>query len=216
MTGGRFVNTFRGVTIVHFLIVLGIVLSYFLGSLFSRSKPKSIPIEFVVAVPTEARSVEPEKKAVVPKPDKKTPVTPKKKVEKSTKVVKKTSSAQTTPQKTLSEDEIKKLLSRGAKPSDHTFVPDDDSICFEMIRVAFYNAWNQPSSAEAGNSVAEVKITFSADGSVMDSKLAKRSGNSVFDESVVTAMGAVKKVSGLSASFLSRHRSVNIAFKVEP
>ena len=51
-----------------------------------------------------------------------------------------------TPPKTLSPREIKELLDRGAKPGDHTSVPDDEARCLEAVRRAFSLA--EPPRAE--------------------------------------------------------------------
>jgi TonB family protein len=115
----------------------------------------------------------------------------------------------------LTPEQIRDLLAKGAKPSDHTSIPSEDARCFEAIRQAFFRSWEQPSKAAVGDAVAELGFTLSGDGRVGARRLARSSGNALLDESVLAAARSVDRIYGLTPSFLSRHRDVTVSFKVE-
>jgi len=115
----------------------------------------------------------------------------------------------------LSEEEIRKLLEKGAKPSDRTVIPDDSSICFGLVRKAYYDAWIQPSREEIGDASAEVLIRLAGDGLVISRELRRPSGIAALDSSVLAAAGQVRRIDGLTPDFISRHPTVTVLFKLE-
>jgi hypothetical protein len=115
----------------------------------------------------------------------------------------------------LTEEQIRKLLEQGAKPSDHTSIPDEDSRCLELIRQTLYGAWVQPSAEEAGSSVALATLKLAGDGIVVSHDLSRPSGNTAVDGTVRQALAAVKRIPGLTPAFVARHGSVTVSFKVE-
>jgi outer membrane biosynthesis protein TonB len=217
----RFFHYFRIVAAVHIFVLIAVLVMSGWRNFFRKKPDFSVPVEFVVEVPVQpavskpqAAITEPEKapepvpKPAPPKPRKK------KKIEISKKkVTKQTGGAQ--PKKALSEEEIKKLLAMGAKPSDHTSVPDEDGRCLDIVRRKLYSAWNQPSAEEAGDSSVKVTIAVRADGQVVSRKMIGKSGNVVLDTSVMEAVDSVIKIQGLTPGFVSRYPSITISFKVE-
>jgi len=115
----------------------------------------------------------------------------------------------------MTEEEIRKLLAEGAKLSDHTSIPDEDSRCFEIVRRTLYGAWSQPGRAEAGNAQAEITLRLGPGGKILGSEIARPSGNRVLDRSVLDALNAVERISGLTAGFMERHKVITISFRVE-
>lgn len=220
-----FARNLRVVAAVHAGIVILLVLTGLWKGCERRKKDVVIPMEFLVAVPPAAEEKKAEKentedkipsevplKTASRKPEEKKPV--KKPVKISTKPAARPSETKPAA-KPLSAEEIKKLLEKGARPSDRTVIPDDDSICFGLVQQAFHDAWVQPSAAEAGNAVVEAEIRLALDGTVLSSQVVKSSGVDVMDQSVVKALRFVRKVGGLDRGFLERHGAITISFRVE-
>lgn len=215
-----FARNLKIVTGVHIALIACLFAS---GWFKGCSKPKKdvvIPLEFLVEVPASVQSQPddgmtiPAKDPVVKKPIKKPVKKPvKKPIKISDKVVSNPNIKK--PVKPLTPEEIQKLLAQGAKPSDRTVIPDDDTIHFAMVKQAFHDAWVQPSITEAGDAVVEVEIKFAGDGTVVGARLKTASGVSVMDASVEKALKYVKRVSGLTSDFLERHGTITISFRVE-
>jgi hypothetical protein len=226
------------------LVVAGHVIIFLLAcspSLFARlfrARPEVIvPVEFVVdtspPVPDMAEAIsqipEPEPEVipepapeVIPEPvkvpEKKPP--PKKKEKKRKIEVSHTRVTRTVggqPQKNkLSRDEIQKLLDMGAKESDHTSVPDEDARCLAVIKNTLYALWEQPSSELVGNSDCVLQLNLAPGGRVSNARLKSKSGNSTLDNSVLRAAGGLRRIHGLTESFIRRHSTVTVSFSVEP
>ena len=92
---------------------------------------------------------------------------------------------------------------------------DADDPYFARIRQVFYNAWLQPSYADAGATPAIVSFQLSANGYVSRPVLKKSSGNPVMDASVMDAVKSVSRVDGLPADFVGRYHIIEITFEVE-
>ena len=90
----------------------------------------------------------------------------------------------------------------------------DDS-GWALIRQAFYEAWQQPSFADAGNAEATVTIRLGGRGTVLEARLTRSSGNALLDTTVNRALPCVTAIPGLSADFVRDHPVVTLAFKVE-
>jgi TonB family protein len=116
---------------------------------------------------------------------------------------------------TLSPEEIRGLLEMGARPGDHTSIPGEEQMCLELIRRRLYDAWTQPSSAEAAGATAEVRLRLLPGGVLGERAMVRGSGNPAVDASVMEAVNAVRSVQGLTTEFLRRHETVVIAFRVE-
>ncbi len=217
-----FAKNLRIVTGVHVAVIGSLFISGWVRGCQSRKKDVVIPLEFMVEMPAaEAPAVEPDvpmpvkqpiKPPVKKPPVKKPPV--KKPIKISDKVVQNPLNKKP-PQKTLSAEEIEKLLNKGAKPSDRTVIPEDDQIYKAMVKQAFMEAWVQPSAAEAGGGVTVVEIRLAGDGRVVSARISKTSGIEALDESVARSLRYVKKVNGLSAGFVSRHETLTISFRVD-
>jgi len=228
----RFIKCLRIVAAVH-VGVLVILLTTSGWSGFFHKNPEAVPfVEFVVEVPgppppdkkqpvvidpepESGKNKEPEKSD----PDTLTLETKKKKViEKSTQKV--TRPAQKAygggaTKTTLTREQIRKFLEMGAKPSDHTSIPASEEVrCFEVVRRTMYDAWNQPSAEDAANAVAEVVIEISRSGKIISRKMTKKSGNDLFDDSVMLAVNSVQYVEHLTPAFLDKFREISITFKL--
>lgn len=220
----RFRYYLKVVALAHGLVVLVIVL----GSgwkRFFRPRPRILmPVEFMVEVPareekpdtpvTPAPPPEPEPEAVPPPQPRPRPRPKKKPISRSTKRVVRTAESAKL-EKVLSEEQIRKLLERGVKAGNHTRLPDSDTLSLEQIRLAFYNAWEQPGREETDGRTVRAEISLAADGRITGRRVVDESGIAVMDTSVMRALNAVTRVEGLTADFVRRYPSVTIAFKVE-
>ncbi len=128
---------------------------------------------------------------------------------------KKDRSKAATAQKTLSDAEIKKLLGQGAKAGNKTQIPKDEaSRCFGAIQSTF-KAKCEAYGLEASPTGREpmLKISFGSGGRVTNISIARSSGNAAFDQQALQACRQVKRVAGLSESFLSDYKSVEIQLR---
>lgn len=209
---GRFGRILRVVAVIHIAVLAAVVLLPGLRSWFEPKRETTLPVEFVVEAPAEPAPPLP---SLPPPPSPSPPPipAPRRVIERSTKRLEKRQPRPET--KPLTEEEIRTLLAQGAKLSDHTSIPDEDSRCFELVRRTLYGAWAQPAAAEAGDARAEVALRLDAGGRVVGREIVKPSGNSVLDTSVLVALNAVDRISGLTAGFMERHKVITILFRVE-
>ena len=218
-----FARNFRIVTVAHVLVIAALLMT---GWIRGCARPRTevvMPVEFLVAVPPSvSASVENDIPAPIKKPDdapvKKPDDIPVKKPDKkpikiSDKVIS-NPNIKTPAQPTLSPEQIRELLLKGAKPSDHTVIPEDDQIYKGMVKKAFTDVWTEPSEAEAGGAVAVAEIRLARDGTVISARILQSSGNSAMDGSVAKALSYVKRVNGLSADFISRYEKLTISFRL--
>lgn len=172
-------------------------------------KPKQVKKEKL----PDKKPDKPDKK--LDKPDKKPDKPDKPKVEISNTLVVRPQPVVTAGRKQLTPEEIRDLLMRGAKPGDTTQIPDRDDIGYGLIRQTLYNAWIQPSREEAGGRDVGAEIRLRRDGTIISFRLIRPSGNAAMDSSVMRALQAVPRISGLSPGFLAGHDVVTIAFKLQ-
>lgn len=222
----RFVTSLEVVTAVHGAVILAVILTPDIKWPFKKKPEMTIPVEFVIEVPygleekkdagpkfveipkpkDDTVSVKPKVNAK-PKPDRKPPKPDTVKIQ-SPKGSKK-------PVKPMSEEEIKKWLSLGAKMGDHTSIPlDEEMRCFAVIRQTLHDAWDQPSKAEAGDAEVEVTIRLSSGGLISGSSVTGKSGLDVMDRSVEEAVRSVKRIEGLTEDFIVNHPKVTVGFAV--
>ncbi len=175
----------------------------------------------------------PEQKTPRPKPPPPKPPGPPRKIEVSQKRV--TRPIQQKPaQPKLTAEEIRRLLERGAKPGERSSLSDadlrrllntsqtfaehgaamtPDQLYREMIRQALYAAWDQPSSGAYGLTT-RMELTFNPDGTITGHRIVAPSGSTPMDESVVRAVRAVRRVSGIPADFLISNRRLVVSFEL--
>lgn len=228
MQKARFFRYLFIVAIVHVVVIFAILISPGCRDMFRKKPEVVLPVEFLVEVsrpeqaqpetlvstPTPPKS-EPKKE---PKAEPKAEPIPKKKKERpkiersKTKI---TRHEKPDPKrKKLTEEEIKKLLDAGAKPSDRTSIPDEDTRCLDIIRRKLHNSWTQPTGAAFGLS-AELRIGLRAAGVVTSRTIVKSSGSAEFDASVRRAGEIVGTITGLTTGFIKRYPTVTIEFRVE-
>lgn len=230
-------RTFRVVAIVHVVLFVACLVVPGCLRFFQKKELPSIPVEFLVdtrppapdsadAIIPEPEPVAPEPEPVAPEPEPivpdpepvvpepAPPKAPRKRppIVKGPRVVRQPSQ----PAKPrLTQEEIDRLLAKGAKPSDRTSVPDEAAQGAALIHKQFYEAWQQPSYEAAGGRDALLVVSFSANGTVTDFRLREKSGSDLLDRSVLDAARSVPRVYGLTAGFIARQPEVTIRFHVD-
>lgn len=226
--------------IVHAVAFVAICVFGWISLRPSKPTPIEILTDFTVAVPPPAEEEPAKEEAVQPEPPKKDDITipekkPPKKIEISKKkITKKEDKPKTTvkpPPKTtvkppptskfdskskLTPEEIQKLLNMGAKPSDHTSIPESESQrCAILIRDQIYAAWVRPDSEAVTGRSPVVTISLGPGGVVQNVTLKSSSGNPVLDASVLSAVRAVGKFKYLSESYIRANKNVTVAFELK-
>lgn len=119
-------------------------------------------------------------------------------------------------QKALSADEIAKLLAAGAKAGTKNQTPKNEaSRCYGAIDAAFRDAcdsYGLETSPTGNNPI--LSVTLGSGGSVKKITVQTSSGDRTFDNQVLQACRQVKRISGLSESFISEYSPVQIRIRV--
>jgi len=226
----RFLKHFRIVAICHVgLVVIMLTTSAWTG-LFESKTEDSPAMEFIIAVegPPVPRGklnvIEPAKDTVPDQNESKVEAInsntgKKQKIEKGRKITRPVNAVRGgggAVKSNLTPAEIDKFMKMGAKMGDHTFIPDDEDVrCKAIIKNAMDEAWNQPSKDDTGDVFAEATIGLSRNGRVTWRKLTKKSGNNLFDETVMQAVNSVEVIENLTPAFLDKYREAKVTFKYE-
>ncbi|MBP7830939.1 MAG: TonB C-terminal domain-containing protein [Kiritimatiellae bacterium] len=218
----RFRKSLKISTIVHTVLILGVVIAPLVANWwFRRQRRDIVVIDLTIALPdipadvVEA-STAPQPPAPEPPKDIPEEIKPKPRpqVQKSTKRV--TREPPKPDQPKLSPEEIRKLLAAGAKISDRTSIPSDtfpEAWYYALVKQAMYDAWNQPSGpAVPAGLRAIVLIRVEKSGMITRRTLAKTSGNALMDDSVMKAVNAVSKLRPLPEQWGVASKDIDITF----
>ena len=229
----RFRKYLKRSTIGHGIVLLLIVIApAVVNWRIHRRNVESITfVDFTVALPGDT-SVAPVKEFAEPKAQEKAPPkdvitepSPEKigrektghKIQKSAKKIKRPQGG-TVQKSNLSADEIRRLLAAGARISDRTSIPMGDlweAGYYNHVHEMMYRVWNQPASLSAGAGLsAEVLIRVQRDGAIVSRKIARSSGNSLMDESVMKAVQSVTRLKPLPAQFSASYKDIRILFEL--
>lgn len=173
-----------------------------------RDTPISPPSKPAIATPSASASHLKPKKVLSAQPQSlpKNRATP----------TKRTSQPQRTKEpKPVSAQEIEKILRNTFATDTSKLILDDEARCLELIRKTLYDVWAQPSAEEARGFEAIIGLSFDSTGHITQWRFIKKSGNSIFDETVTKALNSVSMVKGLSALFTAVKREITISFRVE-
>lgn len=120
-------------------------------------------------------------------------------------------------QKALSAEEIRKALGAGAKAGNRNQTPGNEaSRCYGIIARAFRekcNAYGLEASPTGRDPV--LTVSLGAGGSVRGITVKTSSGNRGYDNQVLQACRQVRRIDGLSATFLAEYKTVDIRLSVE-
>jgi len=144
-------------------------------------------------------------------------------VDVSKKIIKKP--GKTTPKKSLSESEIKKILGEGVANSVSPLpgagtgggggIYSPFALYYNQVRAVMYEAWQQPSSLIGKKGlVTTVEIRVRRDGQITAKKIATLSGNTQMDDSVTRALGAVNRLPELPAGMGGFYKDISIDFEL--
>ena len=156
-------------------------------------EPKPAPIpEPVKPKPKPKSTPKPKPKPKVEKPKPKEPEKPKKKkytAPKDIKIGKKVNEQPAKP--SISSADIKKAMSGITSPRKSSGDPNRFSYYYSQVMAKLHAAWVPPSSVSSVSRPAEVRFSMRSNGTVTARKLITSSGNSVFDQTVMTAANRV-------------------------
>ncbi len=195
-----------------------------------ESKPEPKP-EPEPPKPVEAVEVVKPPKPKPPKPPEKTEEEKKKEREEARKkrLEEMRKSAQDTPapkpvrdgkteKKTLTDEEIRKLLQQGYKPgTSEQIAPNEESMCLGFVKQAIDAKWRELSPKIGRVGTVYIEIRFDRSGRIASSSVAQSSGDPVSDAAAMKVVRSVGVVRGLTTSFLSKYsrQSITIRYKVE-
>lgn len=118
--------------------------------------------------------------------------------------------------KKLSEAEIRRLLAAGARPGNVNQVPPNEaSRCYGVIARAFREACEGVLESSPTGRAPVLRVALAAGGAVKGITVAESCGDKGFDNQVLAACKKVRRITGLSASFLEDYASVDIRVDVE-
>ncbi|MGN0844585.1 MAG: TonB family protein [Kiritimatiellia bacterium] len=116
----------------------------------------------------------------------------------------------------LTDDEIRKLMERGARPAETTSIPaTENERCLVLIRDQLYNAWIRPDTSAIGQRAPVIEISIGAGGVIRDVRLQTSSGNPVLDQSVLSAARAVRSFRHLTDRFIRANPTVTVNFELK-
>ena len=197
-------------------------------------EPKPDPLPTPPELPPEPTPIPPPKKVDPPKPkppepkkEKPKPPEPKKEKPKPkpVKIGKRVGPVTTgkkdpkkaATEKAMSEEEIAKLLGAGAKSGSRNQIPPNEaSRNYGVIQRVFreacdtYGLETSPTGRDP-----QIKIEFGPNGAIKQLSIAQSSGNSQYDNQVLAACRQVRRVSGLSQTFLRDYKTVTLKLNVD-
>ncbi len=198
--------------------------------------PPPTPVEKKVEPPPPPPP--PVEKKVEPKPEKKPEPKPEKKPEKKKEEAKKPEKKKPVPikiskerfgpvvdgkknkakaptQKAPSEVEIRKLLAQGAKSGNKTQVPKNEAQRgLGLIKSAFKEKCDSAGlEASPTGKNPTLKVSFAKGGRVTKIVIAQSSGDRAFDNKILMQCRQVKRVSGLSESFIKQFETIEVVLQ---
>jgi TonB family protein len=118
------------------------------------------------------------------------------------------------PKKPLSAAQIKAMLNAGARPGDHTTEVNDETLYLETVRHQLYTAWDQPTTIDIDGLTTKVDIRLGLGGALLGHSILQSSGNATMDDSVLRAIKATPRISGLPAWFVAKHARIQVVFRL--
>jgi TonB family protein len=85
----------------------------------------------------------------------------------------------------------------------------------QVIKSIYEKAWNRPTEAEHESDEVDVEVTIWRDGTVIRSKIVRRSGNPALDKSVENVLERVRTVPAFPAGAKDDQRTFNITFRLK-
>lgn len=230
----RFKRALTVSTAVHAGVILVVVVAPFVSQFVRSHRPKETItfIDMVASLPAlpaapadpavqPADAPQPEPAQPRPDPVIRSPASEKSRIKVSTnKIVRRDGpkpAAASPVKSTLTAEQIKKMLDSGVR---FTGVPggsggefSDLGLYYAIVQQAMYSAWQQPSSVAKGLS-AEVALRVARNGTVLQRRLSRGSGNSMMDVSVMKAVESVTRLKPLPPEIGGPHLDLTVEFVV--
>lgn len=190
-------------------------------------KPEKKPPEKKPMVKKEEpKKVEPPKKEEPKKPEKTKEELLKERMEKmrnSAKTVKikvpdKPSGNGRTERQTMTEDQIRKLLSDGYVPSSKTQVATSTmQLCLSKVQMAINARWSKVNPRIGAEGYVLIAVRFNSAGQMVNCRLSESCGDKTSDSAALTVVRSVGPIAGLDKEFLREFgkQDLVIRYKVE-
>ena len=191
-----------------------------------KKPEKKPPEKKPVVKKEEPKKVEPPKKEEPKKPEKTKEELLKERMEKmrnSAKTVKikvpdKPSGNGRTERQTMTEDQIRKLLSDGYVPSSKTQVATSTmQLCLSKVQMAINARWSKVNPRIGAEGYVLIAVRFNSAGQMVNCRLSESCGDKTSDSAALTVVRSVGPIAGLDKEFLREFgkQDLVIRYKVE-
>ena len=122
-----------------------------------------------------------------------------------------------TGKQTMSEAEIRKLLSQGYRPgTQNQIATDEKQRCLSLIQMAIEDRWEKMIPKVGRDGTVLLSVQFNSAGGLVNVRLAKSCGDNLSDQAALAVARSVTSIRGLSAEFLAEFRKepVTIRYRV--
>ena len=191
-----------------------------------KKPEKKPPEKKPVVKKEEPKKVEPPKKEEPKKPEKTKEELLKERMEKmrnsaqtvKIKVPDKPSGNGRTERQTMTEDQIRKLLSDGYVPSSKTQVATSTmQLCLSKVQMAINARWSKVNPRIGAEGYVLIAVRFNSAGQMVNCRLSESCGDKTSDSAALTVVRSVGPIAGLDKEFLREFgkQDLVIRYKVE-
>lgn len=123
-----------------------------------------------------------------------------------------------TERQTMTEDQIRKLLSDGYVPSSKTQVATSTmQLCLSRIQMAINARWSKVHPRIGAEGYVLISVRFNSAGQMVNCRLSESCGDKVSDSAALTVVRSVGPIAGLDKDFLREFgkQDLIIRYKVE-
>lgn len=112
-----------------------------------------------------------------------------------------------TGRQTLSQAEIRRLLSQGYRPgTENQLATSEKQRCLSLIQMAIEDRWGKMMPKIGREGAVLLSVRFNSAGGLVDVRLQKSCGDALSDQAALSVARSVTSIRGLSAEFLSEFR----------
>ena len=112
-----------------------------------------------------------------------------------------------TAKKTLTDAQIRDLLTKGYKPGTSEQLATSEMLrCLSLIQMAIKDKWDRLSPKIGNNGTVLLSVQFNSSGGLVNVRLAKSCGDRLSDDAALSVARSVSAIPGLSDEFKSKFR----------
>lgn len=112
-----------------------------------------------------------------------------------------------TEKKTLTDAQIRDLLTKGYKPgTSEQLATSEMQRCLSLIQMAIKDKWDRMAPKIGNNGTVLLSVQFNSSGGLVNVRLAKSCGDKLSDDAALSVARSVSAIPGLSDEFISRFR----------